>query len=183
MNGRFLVINCLKKARKLLKKEKSCTKSEKLLKSCRATYGQPYQLADLSKLRFWIPSSFQAGALHQHLDEWRDIIENPPSLQQMEVSKWFQHRVSVFHYFRYFKGNYKGVNYDSERPPTQQFKNNTSCRPFGDFIRRTLLERLATAAIAFVGRVGEVTPPYLVLPLTMEPTKPRLCHDVQFLNV
>ena len=31
MNGRFLVTNCLKKARKLFKKEKSCTKSEKLL--------------------------------------------------------------------------------------------------------------------------------------------------------
>ena len=31
LNGRFLVTNCLKKARKLFKKEKSCTKSEKLL--------------------------------------------------------------------------------------------------------------------------------------------------------
>ena len=29
--GRFLVINCLEKARKLFKKEKSCTRSEKLL--------------------------------------------------------------------------------------------------------------------------------------------------------
>ena len=141
------------------------------------------QLADLSKLRFRDPSSFQAGALRQHLEEWLDIIENPPPLQQMEVLKWVQDRVSVFHYFRYLKGNYKGVNYDSERPPTRQFKNNPSCRPFGDFIRRTLLERLATGAIAFVGRVGEVTPPYLVLPLTMEPTKPRLCHDARFLNL
>jgi len=31
LNGRFLVTNCLKKARKLFKKEKSCTKSPKLL--------------------------------------------------------------------------------------------------------------------------------------------------------
>ena len=31
MNGRFLVTNFLKKARKLFQKEKSCTKSEKLL--------------------------------------------------------------------------------------------------------------------------------------------------------
>jgi len=31
LNGRFLVTNFLKKARKLFQKEKSCTKSEKLL--------------------------------------------------------------------------------------------------------------------------------------------------------
>ena len=42
MNGRFLVTNCLKKARKLIKKKvgrnpKSCSKSEKLRKSCRAS--------------------------------------------------------------------------------------------------------------------------------------------------
>ena len=48
MNGRFLVTNCLKKQESYSKKKKvaqnpkSCSKSEKLLKSCRATYGQPY---------------------------------------------------------------------------------------------------------------------------------------------
>ena len=59
LEWRFLLTNCLKKARKLFKKEKcctksekllrrktqSCSKSEKLLKSCRATYGQPYFIA------------------------------------------------------------------------------------------------------------------------------------------
>ena len=32
-------------------------------------------------------------------------------------------------------------------------------------------------------RVGQVKPPHLVLPLTVEPTKPRLCHDARFLNL
>jgi len=32
-------------------------------------------------------------------------------------------------------------------------------------------------------RVGEVDPPHLILPLTVEPTKPRLCHDARFLNL
>ena len=32
-------------------------------------------------------------------------------------------------------------------------------------------------------RVGRVCPPHLVLPLTVEPTKPRLCHDARFLNL
>lgn len=31
-----------------------------------------------------------------------------------------------------------------------------------------------------LGRVGEVDPPYLIMPLTVEPSKPRLCH---FLNL
>ena len=31
--------------------------------------------------------------------------------------------------------------------------------------------------------MGECTPPYLVMPLTIEPTKPRLCHDERFLNL
>ena len=26
-------------------------------------------------------------------------------------------------------------------------------------------------------------PPHLVLPLTVEPTKPRLCHDARFFNL
>ena len=33
------------------------------------------------------------------------------------------------------------------------------------------------------GRVGECEPPHLVLPLTVEPTKPRLCNDNRFLNL
>jgi len=38
-------------------------------------------------------------------------------------------------------------------------------------------------AISFKGRLGEVVPPHLVLQLTVEPTKPRLCHDARFLNL
>ena len=38
-------------------------------------------------------------------------------------------------------------------------------------------------AISLRGKVGESEPPYLVLPLTVEPTKPRLCHDARFLNL
>ena len=44
------------------------------------------------------------------------------------------------------------------------------------------MDRLRTGATSWLGRVGEVEPPFLVLPLTIEPTKPRLCHDARFLN-
>lgn len=32
-------------------------------------------------------------------------------------------------------------------------------------------------------KVGEIQPPHLVLPLTVEPSKPRLCQDARFLNL
>ena len=38
-------------------------------------------------------------------------------------------------------------------------------------------------AISLVGKVRLVKRPYLVLPLTVEPSKPRLCHDARFLNL
>ena len=34
----------------------------------------------------------------------------------------------------------------------------------------------------FWGEVGKVNPPHLVMPITVEPTKPRMCHDERFLN-
>ena len=42
---------------------------------------------------------------------------------------------------------------------------------------------MAAGVLDVWGRVGEVTPPHLVLPLTVEPSKPRLCHDERYLNL
>ena len=62
-------------------------------------------------------------------------------------------------------------------------KNHVSCQPFCAFIANILLDRLKTGAISLVGRVGNVRPPFLVLPLTIEPAKPRLCYDARYLNL
>ena len=37
--------------------------------------------------------------------------------------------------------------------------------------------------MSLLGRVGRVSRPYLVSRLTVERTKPRLCHDAHFLNL
>ena len=92
-------------------------------------------------------------------------------------------KVSIFPYFQHFTGLFKGEQYDSDRPPKKAFKNNMSCKPFVGFIQKTLLDRLTTGAISLLGRVGVVEPPHIVLPLTVEPTKPRLCHDARYLNL
>ena len=56
-------------------------------------------------------------------------------------------------------------------------------RLFSSFISRTILDRLATGAISLLGRVGEVSPPRVVMPLTVEASKPRLCNDDRFINL
>ncbi|KAJ8311269.1 hypothetical protein KUTeg_011179 [Tegillarca granosa] len=34
--------------------------------------------------------------------------------------------------------------------------------------------------MSVIGRVGECSPPYLVMPITIESSKPRMCHDARF---
>ena len=67
--------------------------------------------------------------------------------------------------------------------PMRCFKNNMPCKPFVSFAQKTLINRLRTGAISLEGMLGEVAPPHLVLPLTVEPLKPRLCHDARYLNL
>ena len=42
---------------------------------------------------------------------------------------------------------------------------------------------MRSGAISLWGKVGECSPPHLVLPLTVEPSKPRLCNHDRFLNL
>ena len=61
--------------------------------------------------------------------------------------------VSIFPYFRHFKGTFKGERYDSDQPPHRLFKNNVSCKQFGEFVRTMLLSRVKSGAISLVGKV------------------------------
>ena len=78
---------------------------------------------------------------------------------------------------------YKKATYSSEFPPRKQFANHGSCQRFMEFISQEILNRLLTGAFRIWGVVGVDDAPYLVLPLTVEPTKPRLCLDARFLIV
>ena len=135
------------------------------------------RLGDPATLRFRDPVNFRAGEVHNCYHQWQDIIGVSLSPQQIQVLKWIKDKLSIFEYFQPFSGSFKGKQYSSDYPPSEHFRNNTSCKPFADFVRSTLLDRLTSGAIPLKGKVGEVEPPYLVLPLTVEPTKPRLCHD------
>lgn len=92
-------------------------------------------------------------------------------------------RFRVERYFKHFKGEFKDEHFDCPRPPKRVFNNHSSCIPFTQFISDTILQRLSSGDISVFGRVDEVPPPYLVMPLTVEPSKPRLCNDNRFLNL
>lgn len=42
---------------------------------------------------------------------------------------------------------------------------------------------MASGAVKLWGKVGEVEAPYIVLPITIEPSKPRLCIDARYPNL
>ena len=46
-----------------------------------------------------------------------------------------------------------------------------------------ILKRTITGAVRVWGKLGVDSPPHLVLPLTVEPAKPRLCLDARFFNL
>lgn len=75
------------------------------------------------------------------------------------------------------------MSYATAVPPPRIFPNATGCRPYTDFISLTLEDWVANGTLKIWGKVGMVNPPHLVMPLTVEPSKPRLCHDERFLNL
>ena len=120
------------------------------------------------------PETFCGGEIHNHPAVWDRL--SAPGPNRTEVMRWIIHRVSIN------QGHFGGVAYRSDTPVPRIFQNNVSCKPFADFISRTICERIEVGAVSVVGRVGECPPPLLVMPLTVEPNKPRLCQDQRYLN-
>ena len=70
-----------------------------------------------------------------------------PSAQQVKDLKWIKDKVSVFEYVQPFSGSFKGKQYCSDRPPSENFRNNMSCKPLVDFVGSKLLNRLIMGAV------------------------------------
>ena len=87
------------------------------------------------------------------------------------------------HFFRHLKEMFKQQSYDMASPPPILLKNSPSCAKFSDFIADTIFQWVESGAVSIWGEVGSVPPPHLILRVTVEPSKPRLCHDERFLNL
>lgn len=136
-----------------------------------------YEEFDICNLRFRNPNNFTAGSLHNYFSEWEKICTDK------QVLEWIKNGVNVTQFFRHFKGNFKGRHYDSDIPPSILLPNAKICESHTQFITDTLIERIRCGSLTLLGKIDECDPPYLVLPLTVEPNKPRLCHDERYLNL
>ena len=133
------------------------------------------------------PNNFVAGQLNEHWPSWRVLLKNQHDGGDLSdrLADWIEHGVDIFPFFRSFKGNFQGRSYNCTVPPPTVFHNHRSCEIWGDEIARHLEERLRNGSLELVGRVGQVRPPTLVMPIVMVPgtKKNRLCHDERFLNL
>ena len=131
-------------------------------------------------LRVRDPDTFVVGVVHKYGEVWDQLTRDIPN--RAEVMGWITNRVSVRDYVQHFKGSFGGIDYDSREPMPTIFNNSHSCASFAEFISRTISERIEVGAVSVLGRVGECSPPIIVMPLTVEPNKPRLCQDQRYLN-
>ena len=118
-------------------------------------------LGSLSHLPFYGPSHFRDGNVHSKFYVCSSKVL-PISKFLLEIVR---NKVRIEHFPSHSKGNFKGKAYDS----------NVS-----KFVSDTVLLWVTAGVIAVWGPVDGAVPPRLVLPLTVEPTKPRLCHDKRY---
>ena len=139
----------------------------------------------LHQIKFLDPNYFIAGQLHEHLPAWEILLAEVDNTDSALVRRWLNEKIDVKQFMKPYKGNFGGVHYNSSSPERRIFQNYQSCEPFKKEIAETLMERIANGSIELLGRVGEVPPPHLVMPLVMVggKSKPRLCHDERYLNL
>ena len=138
-------------------------------------------LGNLAHLRFYDPGHFRAGNIHNK----QDLLEKSPCVEVdlLEVIRDGVRGVRVDRFFKPFKGNFKGQAYNSNYPPPIIIKNSPTTAKFSQFVSDSIIQWVTAGVTAAWGPVNRVVPPRLVLPLTVEPSKPRLCHDEQYLNL
>ena len=132
-------------------------------------------------LRFHDPGHFKAGMIHKSFPVWqRLLVDYSCAVDLLEI---LRDGVRVEHFFTPFRGNFKGQFYHTQTPPSIQIKNAAICAPFAGFIGDTIVQWVASGVLSVWGEVGVVSSPHLALPITIEPSKPLLCHDKRFLNL
>ena len=112
---------------------------------------------------------------------WSRILHHSPV--RSTFLRFLEFGVDATEFFVKFEGSFQGQVYSGSSPPRAFFPNSQSCQAFSGFISKTILERVANGSLSVWGKVGEVSPPHLVMPITIEPSKPRMCHDERFLNL
>ena len=127
------------------------------------------------------PDFFVAGEVYHHFNAWDAILHG--SYKKDKILRYISEGVLIYPFFKCFKGDFKGNHSNSPSPPRMIFENSKICHQYQDFISETILERICNGPIFVWGKEGTCEPPHLVMPLTKERSKTRMCHDKRFLNL
>ena len=124
--------------------------------------------ASPSLLRFRNPSFFISGFIHHNRSMWSRILHDSPV--RSTFLRFLEFGVDATEFFVKFEGSFQGQVYSGSSPPRAFFPNSKSCRAFSEFISKTILERVANGSLSVWGKVGEVSPPHLVIasPLNLQ---------------
>ena len=130
----------------------------------------------------WVrdPDGFIAGEPHRHFAVWDQMTKSHP--QRNTILDWIKNGVPVKQFIVPFKGKYRNEPFNHSFPPNKHFPNNRKCKLYKNIISREIENKIAMGAIRVWGKVGETPPPAIVMPFSIEPSKPRLVHDQQYLN-
>ena len=112
-------------------------------------------LADLALLRFYDPSHFRAGNIHGKSYIWQKLISNS-SCGEVDLLEIIREGVCVEHFFRPFRGNFKGKAYDSDIPPPVVINNSATCARFSQFISDRIIQWVTAGVIVVWGPVDVV---------------------------
>jgi hypothetical protein len=130
-------------------------------------------------------TEFVAGQVHEEIGNWRRVLNEVNNDSSKMVGEWIQNKVDIYQFFQHFVGKFEGIGLNSEIPPPMVFNNYRNCIPHKEEIARHLEEGIMNGSLELLGRVGEVEPPRVVMPLLMVSgtRKSRLCHDERYLNL
>ena len=138
-------------------------------------------LPSAADLWFRDTDDFRAGNLHQYADRWSQVCSHTPNGRR--VHGWAVEGVRAADFFRPFKGKFMRKSYESDIPPRAEFSNHVLPPALESFVDVKIEEEVRAGAARVWGRVGLVDPPHLVLPIGVEPSKPRKLLDARFLNL
>ncbi|KAK3252032.1 hypothetical protein CYMTET_38656 [Cymbomonas tetramitiformis] len=127
------------------------------------------------------PGEFRVGTIHECTQFWDTVVTS--SEMGLLVKEWAKNGVSILDFFQHFSGTYEGARFDSRTPPKMQFKNHAIPDHLIPWISGKIQDELRWGAIRVWGKEGECSPPHLVMPVGVEPAKPRKLNDARFLNL
>ncbi|KAK3279642.1 hypothetical protein CYMTET_12504 [Cymbomonas tetramitiformis] len=127
------------------------------------------------------PEEFKVGSIHDCASFWNTIATS--SEMGMLFRKWSREGVAIKDFFQHFSGEFEGRNYSSDIPPGGHFSNHVIPDDLAEWVSCKIQDELRWGAIRIWGQEGECQPPHLVMPVGVEPNKPRKINDARFLNL